>query len=73
MQDDVRYFVVLAAVAVVLCQYTKIIQNPKILVDDVLFGGSSILCGYDVQLLRALRTLKDELEEPNCRFSGSGG
>ena len=68
-----RNLIVLAAVSVVLRQHTEIIQNPQILVDDVLFCGSGILCGYNMQLLRALRTLENKLEEPDCRFPGSGG
>lgn len=73
MQDDVWYFVVLAAVAVVLCQASEIIQNPKILVDDVLFCRSCIFRRNDMQLLLAFGTLKDKFKKPDGRFSSVGG
>ena len=67
-----RNLIIFAAVPVVLRQYAKIIQNAQILVDDVLLCGPCILCSYNVQLLGALRTLKDELEEPDRRFARGG-
>ena len=52
MEQDVRDFIILGAVAVVLNQYTKIIHDTKVLVDDILFRGSGVLGRDDVQLLR---------------------
>ena len=52
MEQDVWYFVVLGAVSVVLSQHAEVINDTKVLIDDVFFCCSSIFCCYDVQLLR---------------------
>ena len=39
MEQDMRDLIILGTVAVVLHQNTEIIQDPQILVDDVLLSG----------------------------------
>ena len=46
------YFVVLGAVSVVLSQHTEVINDAKVLIDDVLFCRSGIFRRYNVQFFR---------------------
>ena len=48
MEQDVRNFIILGAVTVILNQYTKIIHDTKVLVDDILLGSSGILSCNDM-------------------------
>ena len=50
-EQDVRYLVVFGAISVVLNQYSEIINDSQILVDDILLCCSGVFCGQDVQLL----------------------
>ena len=71
MEQDVRDFIILGAVAVVLNKDPKIIHDSQVLVNDVLLGGTGILCSDDVQLLRALCDLEHKLKQPHRSLSGS--
>lgn len=57
--------VLLGPVAVILCKRPEVVKNPEVLVDYVLLGSTYILRGKDMQLLRALCNLQDELEQPD--------
>ena len=52
MKQDMRDLIVLGAVAVILNQYTKIIHDAQILVNDIFLCSTGILGCDDVQLLR---------------------
>ena len=71
MEQDVRDFIILGAVTVILNQYTKIIHNAQVFVNDVLLGGTGILCSDDVQLLGTLCDLEHKLKQPHRSLSGS--
>ena len=64
-----RHAVILGPISVVLGQRSEIIDDSKVFVDDVLLGSTYVLRRKDVELLRALGDLKDELEQPDCRLA----
>ena len=53
MKQDVWHLVFSGSIAFVFCQYSEIIQNAKVFVDDILFCSSRItlLPGYAVSLV----------------------
>ena len=73
MEEDVRHVISTAAVALVLYQYAKVIQDAQVLLDDVLFSGACIIRSQDVQLFGRLGYLEHELEQPHSGLSGRRG
>ena len=62
MVQDMRHVIASAAVAFVLHQHAKVIQNSQILLNDILLGGTGIIGGQNVQLLRGFRNFKHKFK-----------
>ena len=65
VKTQVRHLILSGPISFVLNQNPEIIQNPQILVYDILLCSSGVIRGQDVQLLRRLRHLEHELEQAN--------
>ena len=70
VKQNMRDLIVLSTIAVILSQYTKIINNTQILVNDVLLCGTCILGSYDVQLFGRLCYLKHKFKQAYRCLSG---
>ena len=69
MEQNVWHLVFSGSISFVLSQYSEIIQNAEIFVDDVFFCGSRVICCQDMQFLCRFSNLQHKFKQTNSRLS----